>query len=437
MGSATLTDAETLAFAAQYGMIDLDDVRAKMMDAKKEDILATHNHKITQTTNGRWMTRIDDPTATRGMRQVFKKNRDDLLEYLIAYYEKRQPAAQNKNITLRELYSKWLEHKKLYTTAVTSVSRIGSDWLTYYVAPTTNMTTTTTGRKLKTPTAPIPNIIDVPIAQLDVLQCDEWAHALILAYSMTKTCYYDATLIIRQMLEYAASLHIITDSPFAHVKIDAARMFRHTQKKQDSTQVFSAAEEIAFRHAAEREFETRGGKFQLTPMAALFQFQTGLRVGELCAIKFEDLNEKPGYLHVQRMYRKIANTVVPHTKTACGDRYVILTKTAKKIITTVKKRRMTLGLPCTGYIFSTDKNAVPEYVIVRLYARLCKQAKIAQKSSHKVRKTYISALLDAGVNINTVRAQVGHTDERTTLSCYCFDRKDEPEKVAQIDAALA
>lgn len=431
------SNAEALDFAIKNGMIDMDGVRARIMDTKREEVLRQHNHKITQTSNGRWMTRIDDKSAPRGMKQIFKANRNDLLDFLVEYYEKRQPTAQNKNVTLRELYPAWLEHKKLYTTAITSISRIESDWTTYYIAPTTGMTKTATGRALKAPTTPIPNIIDTPIAQLTLLQCDEWAHSIIKSYNMTKTCYYDMSLIIRQMLEYAILLNIITDSPFAHVKIDATRMFRHTQKKQDSTQVYTAAEATAFRQAAEHEFATRGGKFQLTPMAALIQFQTGLRVGELCAVKFEDLNEKSGYIHIQRMYRKIANTVVPHTKTACGDRFVIMTKTAKRIIATVKERRMKLGLPCTGYIFSTNDSPVPEYVIVRLYTRLCKQAKIAQKSSHKVRKTYISALLDAGCNINTVRQLVGHTDERTTLSNYCFDRRTEPEKIAQIDAALA
>ena len=58
------------------------------------------------------------------------------------------------------------------------------------------------------------------------------------------------------------------------------------------------------------------------------------------------------------------------------------------------------------------------------------------KSSHKVRKTYISALLDAHVNINTVRELVGHADERTTLKNYCFDRNTEEEKRKKVEQAL-
>lgn len=62
---------------------------------------------------------------------------------------------------------------------------------------------------------------------------------------------------------------------------------------------------------------------------------------------------------------------------------------------------------------------------------------IIHKNSHKTRKTYISALIDGKVNINTIREMVGHADERTTYNNYCFDRSTEDEKKALIENALA
>ena len=44
------------------------------------------------------------------------------------------------------------------------------------------------------------------------------------------------------------------------------------------------------------------------------------------------------------------------------------------------------------------------------------------KSFHKVRKTYISALIDSGLNINEICKAVGYTDERTTYGNYCYNR---------------
>ena len=48
----------------------------------------------------------------------------------------------------------------------------------------------------------------------------------------------------------------------------------------------------------------------------------------------------------------------------------------------------------------------------------------------------ISSLIDQQVNINTVCEMVGHTDERTTLNNYCFDRSIASEKRDKIEMAL-
>ncbi len=36
-----------------------------------------------------------------------------------------------------------------------------------------------------------------------------------------------------------------------------------------------------------------------------------------------------------------------------------------------------------------------------------------------------AALRSQLVNLNTIRTLVGHEDERTTLKCYCFNRKND------------
>ena len=61
---------------------------------------------------------------------------------------------------------------------------------------------------------------------------------------------------------------------------------------------------------------------------------------------------------------------------------------------------------------------------------------ISRKSSHKARKTYVSTLFDADVNLDTIRETVGHTDERTTLHSYCYDRRSEDEKLRQFERAF-
>lgn len=94
-------------------------------------------------------------------------------------------------------------------------------------------------------------------------------------------------------------------------------------------------------------------------------------------------------------------------------------------------------MPDNGYIFSVNEEPLSYYSIRHLYTRYCKGIDTIDKSSHKARKTFISALIDGGVNINEIREMVGHADERTTFNSYCFDRNTKEERVKLIEKALA
>ncbi len=49
------------------------------------------------------------------------------------------------------------------------------------------------------------------------------------------------------------------------------------------------------------------------------------------------------------------------------------------------------------------------------------------KTSHKIRKTYISTLIDSGLNIDAIRRFAGHSDERTTYGNYCYNRMTDKQ----------
>ena len=55
---------------------------------------------------------------------------------------------------------------------------------------------------------------------------------------------------------------------------------------------------------------------------------------------------------------------------------------------------------------------------------------------HKIRKTYISTLIDKNVNIDTITETVGHKDKRTTYNNYCFSRFSEKQTENMLEKAL-
>ena len=89
------------------------------------------------------------------------------------------------------------------------------------------------------------------------------------------------------------------------------------------------------------------------------------------------------------------------------------------------------------YIFFFFLNPLVDRAIATLYTKYCKKMGIIKKSSHTSRRTFISALIDEQVSINTVRQVAGHSSEKTTLRNYTFDRSSEVERREKFEKALA
>lgn len=129
--------------------------------------------------------------------------------------------------------------------------------------------------------------------------------------------------------------------------------------------------------------------------------------------------------------------IIDYTKTNAGDREVYLNEEARLILKEIKKCNMKYERYDDDFIFLTsDKGKrANSRTITRYLEKLCANTGIINKSNHKIRKTYISSLFDHGLNIDTIRQQAGHEDERTSLNNYCFDQRTNKEIENQLEAA--
>lgn len=428
MQESNISSEEILSFLVENGMINTGDVQRALTEKHIKEVLKQHPYEIWQGEDGRFRTYVKDETKPTGRRMIAKTHEQELKELLVRFYEEREKEKQKREqeekereetekreLTLEKLYPRWLKYKGLHTEAETTIRRIGNDWKKYYIGT---------------------EIIKTPIINLTKLMLDEWVHKLIKDFSMTKQQYYNSSIIMRQCLIYAVDLGIIESNPFPLVRIDGKKMFRKVKKKPDYTQVFLKNEIPAIYSLAWQDFlENNRLKYRLAPLAILFQFQTGVRLGELCVCSEEDI-ESANYIHIQRMYRYETNEIVEHAKTECGDRKVFLTTQAKKYIQLARDYKASLGIT-SQYLFSLDELPLSPRSVTSLYHKYCDKLDIIRKTSHKTRKTFISALIDGKVNLNTIRELVGHADERTTLKNYCFDRNTEEGRQKQIEKALA
>ena len=173
----------------------------------------------------------------------------------------------------------------------------------------------------------------------------------------------------------------------------------------------------------------------LRALGLLLSFYCGLRVGELSSLKPEDCNDR--YIHIRRTEIKVKNSegstllVQEYTKSEAGDRLVILTDNAKEVLNNILEIRKS-----GEYLFMDQGKRIRSNGFRRKLMRICKELSIPYRSNHKIRRTYGTTLIDAGVDDSIVAEQMGHTDINTTRKYYYFGNKNEAQKMEQIKAAI-
>lgn len=168
----------------------------------------------------------------------------------------------------------------------------------------------------------------------------------------------------------------------------------------------------------------------------LLAFQTGLRVGELSALKPSDI--KNGILNVNKTevrYRgqdgRYIFEVRESAKTDAGNREVILNSKAIQILSKIRRLN-----PFGEYLFMKDGERIKEKAFSVKIVKICEYIGIPKRSMHKARKTCATNLINSGVAESLVIRQLGHTKIETTKNYYYFDNTTYKEAQEQIESAI-
>ncbi len=149
---------------------------------------------------------------------------------------------------------------------------------------------------------------------------------------------------------------------------------------------------------------------------------TGIRRSEVINIDIEDYNTRNGLLNIQSGKGNKQRTVYLNTESR---------KVLKKWLITRGKQQGTIFNPITktGSIQNRQLSSQAIYEIIRQRAE---QAQIASCRPHDLRRTFVTQLLEAGIDINTTRQLVGHTDIQTTARYDLRDEKSQKKALKQL-----
>ena len=161
------------------------------------------------------------------------------------------------------------------------------------------------------------------------------------------------------------------------------------------------------------------------------ELTTGLRLGEICGLKWQDFEEKTGRLHIRRSVhrRKGGGVRVGETKTETGTRTILLPPSTVEILKARKQKSY------SDWIFHNPVVAEVPVDPSTAYHRLktlLRHAELPSIRFHDLRHTFATHALTSGVDAKTLSTILGHTNASFTLDTYTHMTTDMHQKAATV-----
>lgn len=179
-------------------------------------------------------------------------------------------------------------------------------------------------------------------------------------------------------------------------------------------------------------------------LLVLMALGTGLRRGELLALRYSDIEGDQVYVHaslakptmVEADGARSTEFIIWEPKTATSHRRVPIPKDLQQEIKAHRARqieeRLRLGIGGEPeFIFTTETdNFIDPSNFARAFRRLLQRAGVPHKKFHALRHTYATRLVQNGADINTVQRLMGHSTI-TMTSIYFHPDMDVMKKAVE------
>ena len=147
-------------------------------------------------------------------------------------------------------------------------------------------------------------------------------------------------------------------------------------------------------------------------------YHTGMRLSEIYALKWTDINFEQGFIMVQRTQSRANTTVIlKKPKSKPGVRRIDIDSYLVKYLQNM--RAFSAGCP---FVFTPSPRSkypfrVP-YNISKYLRSMCVSAGVIPRNFHQIRHTHATILMAHGVHPKVVQERLGHSSIMITLDVY-------------------
>ena len=172
--------------------------------------------------------------------------------------------------------------------------------------------------------------------------------------------------------------------------------------------------------------------FTFRNLGIYISLTTGLRIGEICGLKWEDIDIASGTISVKRTIERIyiaegthkctkliINT--PKTKNALRDIPI-----TKELLTMIKPLKRVMN--DNFYVLTNDEKPTEPRTYRNYYHRLMKRLNIPRLKYHGLRHSFATRCIESNCDYKTVSVLLGHSNITTTLNLYVHPNMEQKKR---------
>lgn len=158
----------------------------------------------------------------------------------------------------------------------------------------------------------------------------------------------------------------------------------------------------------------------------------GMRIGEICALTWDDLDVENGIIHVrktiQRIYvieehRKYTEVILDTPKTKNSIREIPMTKNLLKMIRPIKK--IVNG---NFYVLTNEPKPTEPRTYRNYYKQFMQSLSLPLMKFHGLRHSFATRCIESKCDYKTVSVLLGHSNISTTLNLYVHPNLEQKKR---------
>lgn len=154
----------------------------------------------------------------------------------------------------------------------------------------------------------------------------------------------------------------------------------------------------------------------------LLSLCTGLRIGEMCALQWSDIDIKCNTIHIRKTLQRIPDPKAEHKtkiiiespKTRAGERAIPIPAFLREPLRAIRPR----GNASDSYVLTAGPKFIEPSNYYAKYKRWLHECGIKAHSFHALRHTFATRAVECGMDIKTLSEILGHSDVKITLARY-------------------